>query len=68
MTALDPVFSVGSQIVEVLVRHRKLGRAAARREAIALLQRVHIPDAHLRVDQHPHELSGGMRQRAMRLR
>jgi peptide/nickel transport system ATP-binding protein len=65
MTALDPVFSIGAQIVEVLVRHRKLGRAAARRAAIALLQRVHIPDAHLRFDQHPHHLSGGMRQRAM---
>jgi peptide/nickel transport system ATP-binding protein len=65
MTALDPVFSIGAQIIEVLVRHRKLGRSAARREAIALLQRVHIPDAPLRMDQRPHQLSGGMRQRAM---
>ena len=65
MTALDPVFSIGAQIIEVLIRHRKLSRAAARLEAIALLKRVHIPDAHLRVDQHPHQLSGGMRQRAM---
>ncbi|OWJ69176.1 ABC transporter ATP-binding protein [Inquilinus limosus] len=65
MTAFDPVFTIGTQIAEVIVRHRGLGRAAARKEAIGLLQRVKIPDPHLRVDQYPHQLSGGMRQRAM---
>jgi len=65
MTAFDPLFSIGQQIAEVLIRHRGLGRAAARAQAIALLRRVHIPDPEMRVDQHPHELSGGLRQRAM---
>ena len=65
MTAFDPVWSIGEQIGEVLRRHRGLGRAAARDEAIRLLDRVRIPDAHVRVDQFPHQLSGGMRQRVM---
>ncbi|WP_051443767.1 ABC transporter ATP-binding protein [Afipia sp. P52-10] len=65
MTAFDPVWSIGEQIGEVLRRHRGLGRAAARDEAIRLLSRVRIPDPHMRVDQFPHQLSGGMRQRAM---
>ncbi len=65
MTAFDPLFSIGHQIVEVLRRHFTIGRAEARRQAIALLRRVHIPDPELRVDQYPHELSGGLRQRAM---
>jgi peptide/nickel transport system ATP-binding protein len=65
MTAFDPLFSIGQQIIEVLRRHQGLGRAAGRAQAIALLRRVQIPDPELRVDQHPHELSGGLRQRAM---
>ncbi|MDQ8728186.1 ABC transporter ATP-binding protein [Bradyrhizobium sp. LHD-71] len=65
MTAFDPVWSIGEQIGEVLRRHRGLGRAAAREESIHLLDRVRIPDAHMKVDQFPHQLSGGMRQRAM---
>jgi peptide/nickel transport system ATP-binding protein len=65
MTAFDPVWSIGEQIGEVLRRHRGLGRSAARAEAIRLLDKVRIPDAHVRVDQFPHQLSGGMRQRAM---
>jgi peptide/nickel transport system ATP-binding protein len=65
MTAFDPVFTIGHQIIEVIRRHRGTRRARARQEAIALLARVHIPNPELRVDQHPHELSGGLRQRAM---
>ncbi|WP_203073989.1 ABC transporter ATP-binding protein [Falsiroseomonas ponticola] len=65
MTAFDPVFSIGAQIAEVLRRHRGLRQDAARREAVALLKRVHIPDPDQRFDQFPHQLSGGMRQRAM---
>ncbi|HSD38577.1 MAG TPA: ABC transporter ATP-binding protein [Rhodocyclaceae bacterium] len=65
MTAFDPVFTIGEQIAEVIVRHKKKPRAQALSEAIRLLDRVHIPDAALRVKQYPHELSGGMRQRAM---
>jgi peptide/nickel transport system ATP-binding protein len=65
MTAFDPLFSIGEQIVEVLVRHRGLNRKAARAEAAALLARVKLPDPQLRVDQYPHQLSGGMLQRAM---
>jgi peptide/nickel transport system ATP-binding protein len=65
MTAFDPLFTIGSQIVEVIRRHKGIGAAAARAEAIALLRRVHISNPTLRIDQYPHELSGGMRQRAM---
>ncbi|CAN5139983.1 dipeptide ABC transporter ATP-binding protein [soil metagenome] len=65
MTAFDPLFTIGTQIGEVIEQHLRLGRKAARLRAIDLLERVQISDAHLRVDQYPHELSGGMRQRAM---
>jgi peptide/nickel transport system ATP-binding protein len=65
MTAFDPLFSIGQQIMEVVRRHLGLGATEARAAAIALLRRVHIPDPELRVDQYPHQLSGGMRQRAM---
>ncbi len=65
MTALDPLFTVGQQIAEVLIRHRKLSRAASRKAAISLLDRVRIPDPEQRIDQFPHQLSGGMRQRVM---
>lgn len=65
MTAFDPLFTVGAQIIEVIQRHLGLGTRAARKKAIALLERVHIPKPELRIDQYPHELSGGMRQRAM---
>ncbi|MEC5386160.1 ABC transporter ATP-binding protein [Uliginosibacterium sp. H3] len=65
MTAFDPVFTIGEQIAEVIVRHKKIPRAHAMTDVIRLLDRVHIPDAALRVKQYPHELSGGMRQRAM---
>ncbi len=65
MTAFDPLFSIGEQIGEVLIRHCSVSRVQARQQAVALLGRVRLPDPHLRVDQYPHELSGGMLQRAM---
>ncbi len=65
MTSLNPVFTVGFQIVEALCAHRRLSRADARARAIRLLDRVGIPAAQDRVDAYPHELSGGMRQRVM---
>jgi peptide/nickel transport system ATP-binding protein len=65
MTALDPLFTIGDQITEVIRRHRRVSRGQARREALALLERVHIPDAEAQLRQYPHQLSGGMRQRAM---
>ena len=63
MTSLNPVFTVGYQIEEVLRRHRRLTRRAARAEAEAMLALVQIPPA--RLDDYPHRLSGGMRQRVM---
>jgi oligopeptide/dipeptide ABC transporter ATP-binding protein len=65
MTALNPVFTIGSQMTEVLRRHKALGRQQAREEALALLQRVEIPEAERRIDEYPHQLSGGQRQRVM---
>jgi peptide/nickel transport system ATP-binding protein len=65
MTSLNPVITVGRQITEVLERHQAMNKAAARKEAIDLLGRVGIPDPRRRVDEYPHQLSGGMRQRAL---
>ncbi len=65
MTALNPVFKVGEQISETLRVHERLGRAEARGRALQLLERVGISNAQQRLDQYPHELSGGMRQRIM---
>src|SRR6478609_6909844 len=65
MTAFDPVFSIGEQIIETILRHERVSRADAWQRAVALLERVRIPDAELRMKQIPEELSGGMRQRAM---
>jgi oligopeptide/dipeptide ABC transporter ATP-binding protein len=65
MTALNPVFTVGEQIMEVLRLHRGLSNPEARREAAAALSRVGLPDAGRRLGQYPHQLSGGLRQRAM---
>jgi peptide/nickel transport system ATP-binding protein len=64
-TALNPVWSIGSQIVETLRRHRNMSAKAARRHAIELLDLVAIPDPHRRIDDFPHQFSGGMRQRVM---
>jgi peptide/nickel transport system ATP-binding protein len=65
MTSLNPAYTVGEQIIEVLVRHRGLNGAQARKRAIELLRNVGIPSPEQRVDDYPHRLSGGMRQRAM---
>ncbi|HEY6877048.1 MAG TPA: ABC transporter ATP-binding protein [Polyangiales bacterium] len=65
MTSLNPVFTVGFQLMEAVTAHRKMSRADARARAIALLERVGIPAAKDRIDAYPHQLSGGMRQRVM---
>ena len=65
MSSLNPLLDVGEQIAEVLRLHRGLGRAAARQQAGAMLERVHIPDARRRLSDYPHQMSGGMRQRVM---
>jgi peptide/nickel transport system ATP-binding protein len=65
MTSLNPAYTIGEQIIEVLVRHRGLPRTRARERAIELLRSVRIPSPAQRVDDYPHKLSGGMRQRAM---
>ena len=64
MAALDPVFTIGTQIGEPLVVHQRLGWREALERAVELLRRVKITDPHLRIRNYPHELSGGMRQRA----
>jgi peptide/nickel transport system ATP-binding protein len=65
MTSLNPAYSIGEQIIETLTRHRGLSRQQAHARAIDLLRRVKIPSPEVRVDDYPHQLSGGMRQRAM---
>jgi len=65
MTSLNPVLRVGNQIEEVVREHMDLPRRAARERVIELLDLVHIPDPLRRVDEYPHQLSGGMRQRVM---
>jgi peptide/nickel transport system ATP-binding protein len=65
MTSLNPSYSIGEQIAESLIRHRGLSRGEARARTIELLRLVKIPSPEQRVDDYPHRLSGGMRQRAM---
>jgi peptide/nickel transport system ATP-binding protein/oligopeptide transport system ATP-binding protein len=65
MTSLNPVFTVGNQIVEAIVAHRKVTTWEARRIAVDLLERVRIPEASSRFDEYPHQMSGGMQQRVM---
>ncbi|MGE0591719.1 MAG: ABC transporter ATP-binding protein [Vicinamibacterales bacterium] len=65
MTSLNPVFTIGMQLVEVMQAHGAAAEADARRRAVEMLTRVGIPDAASRMSQYPHELSGGMRQRVM---
>ena len=65
LSALNPVWTAGTQIAEVLRVHSGLSRTEARRQTIELLERVRIPDAARRYDSFPHEMSGGMRQRVM---
>ena len=65
MTSLNPVYTIGDQIVEAIVLHQKLSKQDALKKAIEMLSLVGIPEPAKRVRQYPHELSGGMRQRAM---
>jgi peptide/nickel transport system ATP-binding protein len=65
MTSLNPSFTVGDQIGEALMRHRGLSAKAARAAAVDMLEHVRIPSPKERVDEYPHKLSGGMRQRVM---
>ena len=65
MTSLNPVFTVGDQIMEAIILHQKLDKRAARQKAIEMLTLVGIPSPDRRVDDYPHQMSGGMRQRVM---
>lgn len=65
MTSLNPVFTVGYQISEALIKHKKMSKKQAHARSIELLELVGIPSPETRVDNYPHELSGGMRQRVM---
>ena len=65
MTSLNPLYSIGDQIMEAMILHQELERKKARRKAIEMLDHVGIPDPALRMKQYPYQLSGGMRQRVM---
>jgi peptide/nickel transport system ATP-binding protein len=65
MTSLNPAFTVGDQIVEVILRHRAVTKQQASEHAIEMLRRVRIPSPERRFEEYPHKLSGGMRQRVM---
>ncbi|MCD5987115.1 ABC transporter ATP-binding protein [Pseudomonas phytophila] len=65
MTSLNPVFTIGEQIAESVIRHQGFSDKEARQRALEMLEKVRVPDARQRLDAYPHELSGGMRQRAM---
>ena len=65
MTSLNPTMTIGNQITEGLIKHQNMSRSAARDRSIELLAMVGIPQPEKRVEQYPHEFSGGMRQRAM---
>ncbi len=65
MTSLNPVFTIGSQIMEAIVLHQKVGKQEARNRAIEMLRKVKIPEPERRIKDYPHQFSGGMRQRAM---
>ncbi len=65
MTSLNPVYRIGAQISEAITTHEDIGKELARRRAVQLLRQVGIPNPERRVDDYPHQFSGGMRQRAM---
>jgi len=65
MTSLNPVFTIGDQIMEAILLHQGLDKTEARKRTIEMLDRVKIPSPEMRIDAYPHQLSGGMRQRAM---
>ncbi len=65
MTSLNPVFTIGNQIIEAILLHQNVSPIEARRRAIEMLRKVRIPEPEVRIDAYPHQFSGGMRQRAM---
>jgi peptide/nickel transport system ATP-binding protein/oligopeptide transport system ATP-binding protein len=65
MTSLNPIFTIGDQIGEAIIQHQSATGAEARKQTLELLQKVLIPSPETRIDQYPHELSGGMKQRVM---
>jgi oligopeptide/dipeptide ABC transporter ATP-binding protein len=65
MTALNPVYKIGSQMAEVIQLHQKVGKTAAMDRALEMLNKVGIPDPERRLNEYPHEISGGMRQRVL---
>jgi oligopeptide/dipeptide ABC transporter ATP-binding protein len=65
MTSLNPVYTIGNQISEAVILHQRVSKKEARSRSIEMLERVGIPAPHKRVDDYPHQFSGGMRQRAM---
>jgi len=65
MTSLNPVYTIGNQIMEAIILHQKLNKHDAKKKAIEMIRAVGIPLPEQRVDEYPHQLSGGMRQRAM---
>lgn len=65
LSGLNPVFRIGEQIADAIRAHRSISSAEARQEVIRLLERVHVPDPNRRINNYPHELSGGMRQRVL---
>lgn len=65
MTSLNPVFRIGEQIMETLITHRMLSRAEARERTLDIMSKVGIPSPQIRIDEYPHQMSGGMKQRAM---
>ena len=65
MTSLNPVFTIGDQIIEAILSHQAMNKFEAREKTISMLEQVKIPAPEQRVDEYPHQLSGGMRQRAL---
>ncbi len=65
MTAMNPVYTIGDQLISALRSHRELAKGTARERAIQLLRDVHMPEPETKIDHYPHQLSGGQRQRAM---
>src|SRR5699024_8771407 len=65
MTSLDPLFTIGNQMIEAIRIHKKISKKEARNQSIELLKMVGIPRPDAVIDEYPHQLSGGMRQRVM---
>ena len=65
MTSLNPIFTIGDQIAETIIQHQCVTKAEARKQTLNLLRKVLMPSPEIRIDQYPHELSGGMKQRVM---